>query len=90
VLGGNVTNQTFNLGAAKSIILPSITHQSIAPTCNFGNPNIGSNFGFNVAWHWQSQFDWYGTFNGKARAVYHSYSLFDAQINKKLPANTHH
>nr|WP_294941156.1 TonB-dependent receptor [uncultured Mucilaginibacter sp.] len=86
VLGGNVTKSNFNLGSANANNIAQYNTPEYSTNMNFGNPNIGSNFGFNINWHWQSQFDWYGTFNGNRPGRIPSYSLFDAQINKKLPA----
>ena len=43
------------------------------------------NFGFNIAWHWQDAFLWYGPFNGMRPGPISAYSLVDFQINKKIP-----
>lgn len=51
----------------------------------FGNPNLIKNFGFNLAWHWQDAFLWYGPFNGMRPGPVKAYSLVDLQFNKKLP-----
>ncbi len=44
-----------------------------------------NDFGFNASWHWQSAFDWYGTFNGTRPGRVDAYSVFDAQVSKRLP-----
>jgi iron complex outermembrane recepter protein len=53
---------------------------------SIGNTNVYKNFGFNIAWHWQDAFQWYGPFNGMRPGPVKAYSLVDVQINKKLPA----
>ncbi|MFL0162362.1 TonB-dependent receptor [Aquirufa salirivi] len=86
VLGGNLTNSNFNLGSANVNNIAQFNTPEYSTNLNFGNANIGgSNYGFNVNLHWQSQFDWYGTFNGNRPGTIPAYSLVDVQINKKLP-----
>ena len=52
----------------------------------FGNSKVTERLGFNVAWHWQSAFDWYGTFNGLNPGRIEAYNLLDAQVSYHLPA----
>ncbi|MEO8950159.1 MAG: energy transducer TonB, partial [Mucilaginibacter sp.] len=49
-----------------------------------GNSNLFKGLGFNLAWHWQSAFDWYGTFNGMEPGRINAYSLVDLQFSKKI------
>jgi iron complex outermembrane receptor protein len=86
ILGGNITKSNFNLGSANANNIAQYNTPEYSTNMNFGNPNISGGFGFNINWHWQSQFDWYGTFNGNRPGRIAAYSLFDAQVNKKLPA----
>ncbi|OOQ57965.1 TonB-dependent receptor [Mucilaginibacter pedocola] len=86
VLGGNATKSNFNLGNANANNIAQYNTPEWSTNMNFGNPNVANGFGFNINWHWQSQFDWYGTFNGNRPGRIAAYSLFDAQVNKKLPA----
>ncbi|MBD1365166.1 TonB-dependent receptor [Mucilaginibacter sp. ZT4R22] len=86
VLGGNITKSNFNLGSANANNIAQYNTPEYSTNMNFGNPNVSNGFGFNINWHWQSQFDWYGTFNGNRPGRIAAYSLFDAQVNKKLPA----
>jgi hypothetical protein len=51
----------------------------------FGNSNFYKGIGFDLAWHWQSAFDWYGTFNAMMPGRVKAYSVVDLQFNKKLP-----
>ena len=85
VAGGNVTKSNFNLGSANANNIAQYNTPEYSTNMNFGNPNVSHNFGFNINWHWQSQFDWYGTFNGNRPGRIAAYSLFDAQVNKKIP-----
>lgn len=85
MLGGNITKSNFDLGSANINNIAQFNTPEYSTNMTFGNANLAGNFGFNIAWHWQSQFDWYGTFNGNRPGRIASYSLFDAQINKKLP-----
>lgn len=85
VAGGNITKSNFNLGNANANNIAQYNTPEYSTNMNFGNPNVNNGFGFNINWHWQSQFDWYGTFNGNRPGRIAAYSLFDAQINKKLP-----
>lgn len=86
VLGGNITKSNFNLGNANANNIAQYNTPEYSTNMNFGNPNVNNGFGFNINWHWQSQFDWYGTFNGNRPGRIAAYSLVDAQVNKKLPA----
>jgi outer membrane receptor protein involved in Fe transport len=89
VLGSNATLSVFNLGSANINNIAQFNTPKWSTNTTFGNPNVADDFGFNVAWHWQSAFDWYGTFNGIRPGRIQAYSMVDAQVNKKLPqANT--
>ncbi|NRF40556.1 TonB-dependent receptor [Pedobacter foliorum] len=86
VLGGNATWSDFNLGSANINNIAQFNTPKYSTNATFGNANLGGDFGFNVAWHWQSAFDWYGTFNGVRPGRIKAYSMVDAQINKKIPS----
>ncbi|MEO6151079.1 MAG: TonB-dependent receptor [Mucilaginibacter sp.] len=89
VLGGNVTKSNFDLGTANANNVAQYNTPEYSMNVTFGNANVFKDFGFNIAWHRQSAFDWYGTFNGMRPGRIDAYSLVDAQVNKKLPkANT--
>jgi iron complex outermembrane receptor protein len=89
IAGANGTLSVFNLGTANINNIAQYNTPKWSTNATFGNPNVSKGFGFNVAWHWQSAFDWYGTFNGVRPGRINAYSMVDAQINKKLPrANT--
>ena len=84
-IGGNLTYADFNLENANQNSIPAFNTPKYSTNVTFGNSNAFKNFGFNVAWHWQSSFDWYGTFNGNRPGRIDAYSLIDLQVNKKLP-----
>ena len=87
VLGANATWSDFNLGSANVNNVAQFNTPRFSTNATFGNSDMGnSNIGFNVAWHWQSAFDWYGTFNGLRPGRISAYSMVDAQINKKIPS----
>lgn len=50
---------------------------------SFGNREVLPNFGFNIAYHWQSEFQWLSQLgNGTVPA----YGTLDAQVTFKIPA----
>jgi iron complex outermembrane recepter protein len=83
-LGGNLTFAEFNLKDANPNNIPAFNTPKYSSNVTFGNSNAYKNFGFNIAWHWQDAFDWYGTFNGLRPGRINAYSLVDVQVNKKL------
>ncbi|MEO3407257.1 TonB-dependent receptor [Mucilaginibacter sp. CAU 1740] len=85
-LDGNATLSVFSLKNANPNNIAAFNTPKWSTNATLSNSNIGNNFGFNVAWHYQTAFDWYGTFTGTAPGRVDSYSLFDAQVSKKLPA----
>jgi len=85
-VGGNATWSDFNLGEANINNIAQFNTPKYSTNVTFGNANIGDNFGFNAAWHWQSAFDWYGTFNGVRPGRIKAYSMVDLQFNKKIPS----
>lgn len=85
VLGGNITKSNFNLGNANQNNIAPYNTPEYSTNLTLGNSNVRKDFGFTLAWHWQSQFDWYGSFNGMVPGRIDAYSLVDAQVNKKLP-----
>jgi outer membrane receptor protein involved in Fe transport len=84
-LGGNITYAAFEIKDANPNNIPAFNTPKYSTNVTFGNSNAFKNFGFNLAWHWQDAFDWYGTFNGTRPGPISAYSLIDLQVNKKLP-----
>lgn len=85
-VGGNGTWSDFNLGKANINNIAQFNTPEWSTNLTFGNANVGNNIGFNVAWHWQSAFDWYGTFNAIRPGRIKAYSMVDLQFNKKIPS----
>jgi len=84
-IGGNVTWSSFILGKADANKVAPFNTPKWSTNLSFSNTNVFQNFGFNVAWHWQDSFLWYGPFNGMRPGPVSAYSLVDLQLNKKLP-----
>jgi len=84
-VGGNVTWSSFVLGKADANKVAPFNTPKWSTNLTFSNSNVYRNFGFNIAWHWQDAFNWYGPFNGMRPGPVSAYSLVDLQINKKLP-----
>lgn len=84
-LNTNATWIEFNLRDANPSNIPAFNTPTWKTNVGFGNPRLTDNLGFNVAWHWQSTFDWYGTFTGLEPGRIDAYSLFDAQVSYKIP-----
>ncbi|ASU34898.1 TonB-dependent receptor [Mucilaginibacter xinganensis] len=83
--GANVTLATFDLGKANQNNVAAFNTPKWSGNMMFANSNVSNGYGFNVNWHWQSAFDWYGTFNAERPGRINAYSLVDLQVNKKLP-----
>ncbi|RYZ17273.1 MAG: TonB-dependent receptor, partial [Sphingobacteriales bacterium] len=84
-LGGNTTWSAFILGKADATKVAPFNTPKWSTNMSFGNTNVYRNFGFNINWHWQDAFMWYGPFNGMRPGPVGAYSLIDLQVNKKLP-----
>ncbi|UBM58185.1 TonB-dependent receptor [Marinilongibacter aquaticus] len=84
-LAGNATWTQFNLQNADPSNIPAFNTPTWKTNLTFGNPKLTDHIGFNLAWHWQNAFDWYGTFNGLNPGRIDAYSLLDAQISYHIP-----
>lgn len=84
--GFNITWADFNLKDANPNNIPAFNTPQYTTNITFGNSNVFKNFGFNLAWHWQDAFDWYGTFNGNRPGRINAYSQLDMQVSKKIPS----
>jgi iron complex outermembrane receptor protein len=85
-LGGNATLSTINFQNANPNNVAAFNTPKWAANATFGNSDVADGFGFNASWHWQSAFDWYGTFNGTRPGRVNAYSLVDLQVSKRLAA----
>jgi iron complex outermembrane receptor protein len=84
-LTGNGTLSIFSLGNANRNDVAEFNTPQYSTNLIFANSNFYNGYGFNVSWHWQSAFDWYGTFTAENPGRINAYSLVDLQVNKKLP-----
>lgn len=84
-IGGNLTWSSFNLQNANPNNIAQFNTPEYSTNASFSNSNVFKGIGFDLAWHWQSAFEWYGTFNANIPGRINAYSLVDLQINKKLP-----
>jgi outer membrane receptor protein involved in Fe transport len=82
-VGGNWTWSDFDLRDANPNNIPAFNTPKNRTTVTFGKSAI-KNFGFNVAWRWQSAFDWTSTFNQMRPGRINAYSIVDAQVNYKV------
>lgn len=85
VIGGNVTWSDFNLKNANPNNVAAFNTPEYSTNVTFSNSNVYKNWGFNVAWHWQSAFQWIGLLTSNIPGDIDQYSLVDAQINRKFP-----
>ncbi|RYG05488.1 MAG: TonB-dependent receptor [Chitinophagaceae bacterium] len=85
-LGGNATWSAFILGKADASKVAPFNTPKWSTNLTFGNTNVYKNYGFNLNWHWQDSFQWYGPFTGMRPGPVKAYSFVDVQINKKLPS----
>lgn len=84
-LNANGTWSDFHLRNANPNNVAPFNTPKYSTNAGFANADVLNGFGFNVNWHWQSSFDWFGTFNGLRPGRIDAYSLVDMQLNKKLP-----
>lgn len=85
-LHGNITWSDFNILDADPNNIPAFNTPKWKTNLLFSNPTWTDRLSYSLAWHWQSAFDWYGTFTSLIPGRVQAYSLFDAQISYKLPS----
>ncbi|NIJ55684.1 TonB-dependent receptor [Dyadobacter arcticus] len=84
--GVNATFIEFNLKNADANNIPAFNTPKTKTNVTFGNSKLTDNLGFNMAWHWQAGFDWYGTFTELRPGRVKSYNLLDAQVSYRIPS----
>lgn len=84
-LGINGTWAAFDLEGANPNDIPAFNTPKWRTTVTFGNPAVTKDFGFNVAWRWQTAFDWTSTFNQLRPGRINTYSVVDLQATYRLP-----
>jgi outer membrane receptor protein involved in Fe transport len=83
-LGGNFTWSEFDLQGANPNNIPAFNTPKWHTAVTFGNRAVTKDLGFNVAWRWQTAFDWTGTFNQLHPGRINTYSIIDAQVSYQL------
>jgi iron complex outermembrane receptor protein len=81
----NLTWSSFNLRDANPNNIPAFNTPEWKTNLVFSNTRLTKNIGFSIAWHWQSAFDWYGTFTQNIPGQVKAYHLLDAQISYRIP-----
>lgn len=84
-LSGNVTWAELNLLDANPEDIPAFNTPAFRTVVTLGNNAVTDRIGFNIAWRWQDEFDWYGTFNQLRPGRIEAYSIIDAQLSYRLP-----
>ncbi len=85
-LNVNTTFIDFNIKNADPNNIPAFNTPKWKTNVMFGNAKLTDKLGFNVAWHWQSSFDWYGTFTEMRPGKVQAYNLVDAQVSYRIPS----
>ncbi|CAG5070654.1 Vitamin B12 transporter BtuB [Dyadobacter sp. CECT 9623] len=85
-LSGNATWIDFNIGEADQNNIPAFNTPEWKSNVIFGNPRLTDKLGFNIAWHWQTAFEWYGTFTENNPGKVQAYNLLDAQVSYRIPS----
>jgi hypothetical protein len=66
--------------------IPAFNTPTWKSNVTFSNPKLTDKLGFSVAWHWQTAFDWYGTFTELRPGRIGAYNLLDAQVSYTVPS----
>lgn len=85
-ISANATWIDFNIRNADPNNIPAFNTPSWKTNVMFGNARLTDRIGFNVAWHWQEAFDWYGTFTEMRPGRVNAYNLLDAQVSYRIPS----
>ncbi len=85
-VGFNTTWSDFNILDANPNNIPAFNTPKWKTNLTVGNAKLTERLGFNIAWHWQTAFDWYGTFNENRPGKIPAYSVIDAQVSYRLPS----
>jgi len=85
-VSGNGTMSFFNIRNANPARVPAYNTPRYRSNVLFGNHAVYKNTGFNISWHWQDSFEWYGAFNDMRPGKITAFSTLDVQINHKFPS----
>ncbi|WP_128543061.1 TonB-dependent receptor [Larkinella soli] len=84
-IGANGTWSSFDIRNADPNNVAAFNTPRFKTNVTVGHRSITPNLGFNVAWHWQSGFDWVGSFNALIPGPVPAYHLLDAQLSYRIP-----
>ena len=82
----NATWIDFNIMDANPNNIPAFNTPTWKSNVTFSNPKLTDKLGFSVAWHWQTAFDWYGTFTELRPGRIGAYNLLDTQVSYSIPS----
>lgn len=85
-VNANGTWASFNILDANPNNIPAFNTPKWKTNLVLSNSRLTENLGFSVAWHWQSSFDWYGSFTELRPGKINAYNLLDAQVSYKIPS----
>ncbi|GAB2645888.1 TonB-dependent receptor [Emticicia sediminis] len=85
-INANATWSSFNILDANPSNIPAFNTPKWKTNLVVSNAKLTEKLGFSVAWHWQSAFDWYGTFTTPLPGRINAYSLLDAQVSYRVPS----
>jgi iron complex outermembrane receptor protein len=85
-VNANATWASFNILDANPNNIPAFNTPEWKTNLVLSNAKLTEKLGFSVAWHWQSSFDWYGSFTELRPGKINAYNLLDAQVSYKIPA----
>ena len=83
-LNVNTTFSLFRPGKANINNIAPFNTPQVSANLVFSRVAKEEGFGFAIAWHYQSAFDWYGTLNRLRPGRIEAYSLVDAQVSRKF------
>ncbi len=83
-VGGNVTYASFNLHNAYPNDITALNTPKYRTTVTFGNAAVTDKIGFNIAWRYQTAYDWTSTFNQLRPGRIDAFGLVDAQVSYKI------
>ncbi|MFZ9661708.1 MAG: TonB-dependent receptor domain-containing protein, partial [Chitinophagaceae bacterium] len=86
-LSANATYSQLNTKELDVNIYAPFNTPPWSTNLSISNPDVFKHFGFNVNWHWQDTFLWYGTFLGNRPGPVHAFSMVDMQVSRKIPKN---
>lgn len=82
-VAGNINYNNIRSNAEKDVFVTGFNTPRWIANLSFGNRELFTNFGFNVAWKWQDSFLWESPL---ANGIVPACNIFDAQVSYKVPS----